>query len=128
MNKTASIVIIALVVGGLIGFALNGNEKNTMPEGIHEMADGTMMVDDMMDTDGMEQMMHDMNAELIGKTGAEFDQAFVEQMVIHHEGAVAMAELALTNAESQELKDLATAIITAQNSEIELMNSWRSAW
>jgi uncharacterized protein (DUF305 family) len=128
MNKTASIAIIALVVGGLIGFALNGNEKNTMPEGMHEMADGTMMADQMMGSDSMEQMMHDMNAELIGKTGADFDRAFVEQMVIHHEGAVAMAELALTNAESQELKDLATAIITAQNSEIELMNSWRAAW
>ncbi len=128
MNKTASIAIIALVVGGLIGFMLNGEEKAQMPEGMHEMADGTMMVDEMMDGDSMEQMMHDMNAELVGKTGVDFDRAFVEQMIIHHEGAVAMAELALTNAESQELKDLATAIITAQNSEIELMNSWRAAW
>lgn len=128
MNKTALIAIIMLVVGGLIGFALNGDTENQMPSGMHQMADGTMMADDMMDSDSMEQMMHDMNAELIGKTGADFDRAFVEQMIIHHEGAVAMAELALTNAESQELKNLAQAIITAQNSEIELMNSWRAAW
>ncbi len=125
MNKTASIVVIALVVGGLVGFALNGNKKNTMPGGMHEMADGTMMADEMMGSDSMEQMMHDMNAELVGKTGDEFDKAFIEQMIIHHQGAVEMAELALENAEMQEIKDLAEDIITAQTKEIKMMNEWR---
>lgn len=128
MNKTLIVSVITLIVGGLIGFALNGNEKNTMPGGMHEMADGTMMTDEMMDTDSMEQMMHDMNAELVGKTGDEFDKAFLEQMIIHHQGAVEMAELALTNADKQEIKDLSKAIIQAQNTEIEQMKNWQKSW
>lgn len=128
MNKTLIISIIALVVGGLIGFTLNGNQKNTMPGGMHEMADGTVMSDEMMGTDSMQQMMHDMNAELVGKTGDEFDKVFIEQMIIHHQGAVEMAELALVNANRKEIKDLSNAIIEAQNAEIAQMQNWQKSW
>jgi len=73
-------------------------------------------------------MMMSMNAELEGKTGDAFDQAFLSEMIIHHEGAVEMAELALTNAKHQEIKDLANAIIGAQNEEISQMKGWQKAW
>lgn len=60
-------------------------------------------------------MMDAMNAELKGKTGDAFDQAFISEMVIHHQGAVEMAELALTNAKHQQIKNLASAIISDSN-------------
>lgn len=49
------------------------------------------------------------------------DRDFATMMVAHHEGAVAMAELALERAEREELKELARAIVTAQEREIEVM-------
>jgi uncharacterized protein (DUF305 family) len=73
-------------------------------------------------------MMASMNAALAGKTGDAFDQAFLSEMIVHHEGAVEMARLALTNAKHQEIKDLATAIIAAQNKEIDQMKAWQTAW
>ncbi|MEN9647298.1 MAG: hypothetical protein RLY57_102, partial [Candidatus Parcubacteria bacterium] len=76
----------------------------------------------------MADMMASMNGELEGKTGAEFDKAFLTEMIVHHEGAVAMAKLALQHAEHQEVKDLATAIISAQNKEIGDMKSWLQNW
>ena len=76
----------------------------------------------------MADMMQSMNAELQGKTGDSFDQAFLSEMIIHHEGAVEMAQLALTNAKHQEIKDLAKAIIAAQNKEIADMKGWMKAW
>ena len=57
-----------------------------------------------------------------------FDKAFIEQMIPHHQMAVMMAEMTLLSAERQEVRDLAQAIIAAQNSEIEKMRSWYEAW
>lgn len=56
------------------------------------------------------------------------DLAFIDSMIPHHEGAVVMAEMALEQAEHQELKDLAQEIIDAQESEITQMREWRSEW
>jgi uncharacterized protein (DUF305 family) len=76
----------------------------------------------------MSDMMGDMTASLEGKQGDAFDQEFIKEMIVHHEGAVAMAELALTQAGRQEIKDLANAIITAQNTEIAQMKEWLKNW
>jgi len=128
MNKTALIAIVMLIVGGFLGFFMSTDKKDVIDS--HYMPDGTMMADEeMMDHSmSMDQMMEDMNAALVGKTGRDFDMVFVDQMIIHHQGAVEMAELALTNGDKQEIKDLANEIIKAQTKEIELMNSWRAAW
>ena len=48
--------------------------------------------------DPMAMSMDDMSANLEGKTGDEFDAAFIEGMIPHHEGAIQMAEMALENA------------------------------
>lgn len=60
--------------------------------------------------------------------GDAYDKAFIEGMIIHHEGAVEMAELALISAKRQEIKDMAHDIITAQNKEIGDMKNWQREW
>jgi uncharacterized protein (DUF305 family) len=61
-------------------------------------------------------------------SSAPFDQQFIDMMVPHHIGAVAMAQIALTRAEHPELKTLANGIIASQNTEIGQMKQWRTAW
>jgi len=56
------------------------------------------------------------------------DKHFIEQMIPHHDGAIAMANLALQKAKRPEIKTLATAIITAQTAEIQSMNGWYQDW
>ncbi len=56
------------------------------------------------------------------------DKHFIEQMIPHHDGAIAMANLALQNAKRPEIKTLATAIIAAQTAEIQDMNGWYKDW
>lgn len=87
------------------------------------MPDGTVM-----GGSNMKSMMESMMAGLNGKTGDDFDKAFLSEMVMHHEGAVDMAEEALNSAKHQEIKDLANAIITAQNKEVADMKAWYKAW
>jgi uncharacterized protein (DUF305 family) len=56
------------------------------------------------------------------------DIAFIAEMTPHHQGAVQMAELVATRAESPEVKELAVKIIAAQDPEIEMMNKMATAW
>ena len=50
--------------------------------------------------------------------GATAGRLFLEQMVVHHQGAVEMAEAALEAAEDPEVRALAEQVIEDQNAEI----------
>lgn len=56
------------------------------------------------------------------------DVTFATEMIPHHAQAVQMAEMALANAENQDVKDLAENISSAQEPEIAQMSSWLEAW
>lgn len=56
------------------------------------------------------------------------DVTFAQQMIPHHEQAVAMAELADERAERDEVRELAADIEDAQAPEIELMTGWLDEW
>ena len=58
-------------------------------------------------------------------TADPFDRAFVDEMVAHHLGAIAMAEAALEGAEDAEVRDLAESIISAQQDEVGRMSAFR---
>jgi len=58
----------------------------------------------------------------------DIDRHFIEQMIPHHEDAVAMAELALDRAEHNEIRQLAEIIKTTQSREIDQMRAWYEAW
>jgi uncharacterized protein (DUF305 family) len=62
------------------------------------------------------------------QVASTIDKHFIEQMIPHHEGAIAMANLALQKAKRPEIKTLATAIIAAQTTEIQEMNGWYKEW
>jgi uncharacterized protein (DUF305 family) len=72
--------------------------------------------------------MGDMMSGLEGKTGDAFDQAFIEEMIVHHQGAVDMATAAQTSAKHPEIKTMADAIIKAQTAEIAQMKEWQKSW
>ena len=50
--------------------------------------------------------------------GAEFDRAWMTGMIAHHEGAIEMAKDVLEDGTNSAVRTLATAITTAQDSEI----------
>jgi uncharacterized protein (DUF305 family) len=90
------------------------------------------MNDDTMSHDtssmNMSSDMSMMSSSLKGLKGDEFDKKFISEMITHHEGAVDMAELALTNAKHQEVKTMAQNIISAQTKEIDEMQTWQKNW
>ena len=57
-----------------------------------------------------------------------FDKAFIDNMIPHHQSAIEMAEVAATETDNPEIKDLATNIVEAQKREISQMKQWRQEW
>lgn len=62
------------------------------------------------------------------KINSTIDRHFIEQMIPHHDGAIAMANLALEKAKRPEIKALAEAIIKAQSDENGQMKTWYQDW
>ncbi len=81
---------------------------------------------DLPPTGGMDMSMGDM--VISSDENIPFDQRFLTAMISHHQGAIEMAQMAQQMAEHQEIKDLADAISTAQQAEIEQMQQWEQAW
>ena len=123
MNKQTILALIAgLVIGGLTTFGIVSTNTSN-----NTMGNETTPNNNAMDH-GTGGSMSDMNAALKGKTGDEFDKEFITQMIEHHQGAIDMAKQAQMNAGHDEIKNLSTEIITAQEKEINQMKQWQMDW
>ncbi len=62
-----------------------------------------------------------MMRELSSLSGKELDQTFLEDMIMHHMGAIMMAQSVQPHIEHQEMEKLTQAIVTSQSAEIRQM-------
>ena len=100
----------AILAGCSISSPVSGGANtHSMPMGNTPMADHAMTMD-------------------LGPKDAEFDLRFIDGMILHHQGAIAMAKAVLQNSQRDEMKQLAEAVIAAQQGEIDQMQQWRQAW
>ena len=128
--------IIGLLGGIVIAIVFANNAVNTNNQrmmgmmGIRAQAPSCQMGQESGERMemGMGSSMEDMVDSLDGKTGDEFDKTFIEEMIVHHQGAIDMAQLAQENAGHDEIKSMAEDIISAQSNEIEMMRKWQQDW
>ena len=66
--------------------------------------------------------------QLRGQSGQDFEVTWINMMIQHHQGAVAMAEMAATQAGHQEIKDVAQNIVRDQTREITDPTNWLQQW
>jgi uncharacterized protein (DUF305 family) len=104
---------IATMRGILSRWGVREDEHAMHRSGDHSSMKG-MLSDDQLDA-------------LAALSGVEFDQMWLEFMIMHHEGAVVMAEAVLADGVDEEVRALATAIITAQQTEISEMRALLNA-
>jgi uncharacterized protein (DUF305 family) len=107
MQKNSLVVgLVFLVIGLVLGFTFQNGRMGTVFGGsvaTNTRASGSMM-------------------------GQNTDQSFIENMIPHHEGAIAMAKLALTRSKRIEIITLSNNIIAAQEKEITDMKTWYEQW
>lgn len=141
-NQTIIIGLLSLIAGLVIGYMLGGNgimngwqtsSYDFMHEEMEEHMNGEagdhMYGDEIIDNDGA--MIHAMDEMMLGfrgKTGEEYEEAFLRGMIVHHLGAVRMAEELLEETERPELVDFAQEIIEVQSKEVAVMKGWLSDW
>ncbi len=59
---------------------------------------------------------------------ATFEQAFMKNMIDHHQMAIEMAEICLQKAVHEELRSTCENIISTQSAEIRRMQGWLQDW
>ena len=72
--------------------------------------------------------MHEEMQNSPGAANAPYELQFLDTMIVHHQGAIDMAQLVATRAQHPELKQLAKNIIADQQKETDKMKSWRQQW
>ena len=126
--KKNNIIIVAIVavvaIAGVSIYAINKNNDHGMMDDNNMMGNNSSQQSTagMVDRNSSDYKMY---SQL---TGEDYDRMFLANMIAHHQGAVDMANLALTSAKHQEIKDMANNIISAQTKEIGDMQSWQTAW
>ncbi len=109
-------LLLTVVAGFLLGFSVIACGSQPQSQPAQSQSQGSM------------GMNHAGAGHSTTDPKAPFDQQFIDMMVPHHEGAVAMAKVAQSRAEHSEIRQLADAIVSSQDTEVQQMKSWRKAW
>jgi uncharacterized protein (DUF305 family) len=107
------------------------NSEIRQMQGLHRRLFGSALKPDPAAHEklGVEAHEAGMDSDLRELRNAKpFDQAFIDMMIPHHQGAIRQARAVLAKAEDAELRRLAAAIVSAQSREIRQMNEWRTQW
>ena len=128
-NESLLYGIIGLLAGIVIMFLFSPNQGYMMGGSMHmnQMKNETQG-ESMMGEHGSNMTMDEMSESLKNLKGDDFDKAFIEMMIDHHEGAVDMANVAKLNAKHAEIKKLSNDIISTQTKEIVEMKQWYQNW
>ena len=115
-------VFILAACGGSSG-GQQGSESGSEQESVEKSGGMAGMDHNQMGHGSMGMGSSGMAKQMVMENGKYSDRAFIDSMVPHHQGAIAMAEVALDNAEHEQIKELSRNIISSQQAEIEELKS-----
>lgn len=81
--------------------------------------------DSMMSDEDMSAMMSAVESL---KESEDFDKAFIDAMIPHHQSAVEMANQVIADGSDADVEKLARTIVIAQSKEIAQLQTWRTDW
>jgi uncharacterized protein (DUF305 family) len=120
---TASFILTAC--GGTGGGQQGSGSGGDGEPGTDEKSGGGMagMDHEQMGHGSMGMGSGGMARQMVMENGKYSDERFIDAMVPHHQGAIEMAEVALKNAQHDEIVQLSKNIVSTQQFEIEELKS-----
>ena len=120
MRILASTTLLAALLGcALSATPAFSQQAPAASHSAHEMpASGNPVTDEFRSAN--EKMHKDMWIALSG----DADRDFAQSMIPHHQGAIDMARIALKHGKDPEIRKLAEAVVSAQESEIAQLKEW----
>ncbi len=128
VRTTAIGAVLAVgLTGGGIAWAANAQSATNDGGQNHSMGGGMSMMDMM---GGGMSMMGGGSGQGMGEFSDDkpFDLQFLDQMTMHHQGALMSTRAMIADSDRPELRDLASAIETSQTAQIEQMQAFRTEW
>lgn len=125
----AGLAVVTLFVAG-IGFTSAAVQAGSRMGGGAADGPGMGSMMSMMGGGGTGSMMGSGNMQPMGSFDEEkpFDLQFIDQMIMHHEGAIMSSEHMISDSERPELRKLAASIEKSQSEQIDQMQAWRKEW
>ncbi|MDQ3660357.1 MAG: DUF305 domain-containing protein [Actinomycetota bacterium] len=123
--RTLALLLAATFIltacGGAGGGQQGSGSGSDSEQGTADKTGGSMagMDHGQMDHGSMGMGSGSMARQMVMENGKYSDERFIDAMVPHHQGAIAMARVALKNAEHEEIIELSRNIISSQQAEIE---------
>ena len=108
----AGFLAVAFVLAACGGGGGGSQQGNGSGGGMAGMDHG------QMDHGSMGMGTKSMTRQMVTENGKYSDEAFIDAMVPHHQGAIVMARVALENAEHKEIRELSRNIVSTQQAEI----------
>jgi uncharacterized protein (DUF305 family) len=118
----ALLLAVALILAAC-GGAGSGQQGDQSSGGGHDQMNHGSMDNGQMGHGSMGMGSKGMAKQMVMENGQYTDRSFIDAMVPHHQGAIAMARVALKNAQHEEIKELSRHIVSTQQSEIEELKS-----
>jgi uncharacterized protein (DUF305 family) len=123
LKKAWSLALLLAVAFLLAACGSVGSGQQGDQSGGHGQMDHGQMDHGQMGHGFMDMGSSGMAKQMVMENGRYSDKAFIDAMVPHHQGAIAMARVALENAKHNEIKELSRNIVSTQQSEIEELKS-----
>ena len=120
MRTLASTPLLAALLGCALSITPTfAQQAPAADHSAHEMpASGNPVIDEFHMAN--EKMHRDMGVAISG----DADRDFAQSMIPHHQGAIDMARIALKHGKDPEIRKLAEAVVSAQESEIAQLKEW----
>lgn len=130
MRKTPILGSVLAAAMALLAACQNSTTNNTTANANanmagHDVSGNHDMANMNMDHDMSEMPGHDLMKSDPGAADAPYELQFLDSMIRHHEGAIAMAKMVLGKTQRSELKKFAQKIMDDQSKEIDYMKELR---
>ncbi len=130
LGVALAMVVLLLAGAGItsaavqLGSMMNDGEMGNQNGGMGSMMGDGMMSGGMMGEEGMG------GGSMMGSFDEDkpFDLQFIDQMTMHHEGAIMSSEHMISDSERPELRELAANIEESQSEQIKQMQDFREEW